>query len=307
MGTFQIDGSSLKKFLENVSAEEAAEIKRIKENFENRNLIPNLPRDIGVDYGDKKIREVIQKEAKKIRNRSGKRIIKDDDIRCRYGSERVSHKGDRHNSDLRYRIYNDKHTGQDYRINEAVGRYRWLHYWFGDVPGWVEDKRSNTQPSGEFPLYGTSKNEMYFKSLFPGENAPGSYVYKPYIINNQPSANDYVYWTDYNRPCGSYLRNVYDKGGKLVHRVGDAKYTRMRSAGDRVGGKIDRTWYNKSDKGFIRKIVKRINKLPVEVKNTKLTLVSAKTDPDRVVLGTRVNVNVKYKISTSAKLGDKFK
>ena len=148
---------------------------------------------------------------------------------------------------------------------------------------------------------------MYFKSLFPGESAPSEYVYKPYIINNQPSAKDYVYWTDYRRVCGSYVRDVYDRSGKIIHRAGDPKHPRMRSAGDKVGGRVDRTWYKKSDKDFMKRIVKKINNLPVETKKAKLSMVSAIPELNKTVYGRRVNMDIKYTVNISARLGDKFK
>lgn len=306
MASFRYDEKSLDRVVDYYTQKERQEIDQIRAMFADKNIIPSLPRDYGVEYGDKKVREIIESETKKLRSRTGKRIIKKKDVRCRYGAE-GTRKGANQDSDLRYKLRYDSHVGQEYRIFETVGRYRWLHYWFGDVPGWVEDKKSRRQPTNDFPLYGTGAGEMYFKSLFPGESAPSEYVYKPYIINNQPSAKNYVYWTDYRRVCGSYVRDVYDKSGKIIHRAGDPKHPRMRSAGDKVGGRVDRTWYKKSDKGFMKRIVKKINNLPVETKKAKLSMISAVPDLGKTVYGRRVNVDIKYTVGISAKLGDKFK
>lgn len=311
MASFTIVDNSLEKAVDYYTQKEREEIEQIRNMFANKNIIPRLPRDYGVNDGDKKIREIIESETKKLRSRTGKRIIKKKDVRCRYGADGIPGQymgaGSNLGSKYKYKLKYDTHGGQEYSFFETVRRYRNLYYWFGDVPGWVEDKRSRYRPPNEFPLYGTGAGEMYFKSLFPGESAPSEYVYKPYIINNQPSAKNYVYWTDYRRVCGSYVRDVYDKSGKIIHRVGDPKHPRMRSAGDKVGGRVDRTWYKKSDKGFIKRIVKKINNLPVETKKASLTMVSAVPEENKVVYGIRRKVDIKYTVGVSAKLGNKFK
>ena len=67
------------------------------------------------------------------------------------------------------------------------------------------------------------------------------------------------------------------------------------------------TWYKKSDKDFMKRIVKKINNLPVETKKAKLSMVSAIPELNKTVYGRRVNMDIKYTVNISARLGDKFK
>lgn len=332
MGGIVFNQKSIDKF---VSGYEREENEKIAEAFESKNIIPSLPKDIyelsnqGTKQIDSKIRSMINGELKKIKTKRGKRLIHDRDIRSRYGTSRYINAdefsggrdwdkvrgrktdvGQYHGGDRYYLGYGN-HAMYAYKTQNVLRRYRQINYWFGDPPGWKGGGNGNS--SAGIPLYANEQSAMYHPSKYP-EGYP-AFVYMPYIINNQPPAKDYVYWTDYSNPIGRYERDAYNRKGVLVHHKGDPRYARFRSSGERVGERIEWAWYKRGDKDFISRIADKINRMPVEKKKAKIPAVKVNWNSSMRDLRTgevayeaaRMKVEVEYTVSVSAKVGKQFK
>lgn len=294
MARVKVDSKSLNRCIKEINDREREEFAR---EMERKKIIPSLPSDmwelsdeVFAEY-DKEITKIIKEEISKIKYRSGRRVINNNDIHRRISNEKIPYYGYgvMHNENGAdggtYDIINDSHGYRLYKIKNIVARRRSISYWFGKVPGWDADDRIKSKQFGyAFPLYTNSGNfPMYQPSKYPSKYK--KYVYMPYIIDVQPSAKNFVYWTD--------------------KETGE----RRRSTGTMSGGRVDRTWHNKNDKEFIQRIVNRINSELTAKKNINGKMYVIEDYNPELNMGTRSRkkVDVGYWVKLTAKVGKKFK
>lgn len=324
MGRVSVDQKSLDKYIESFEKEQnsiiEAELRARIQNGESI-TVASLPKrmkelnDSSMERIDRRVTRIIERETSKIRyKRSQKKMIDVSDIKRSYGVEKIPQRGyGRFNtsrgSDKEYEgtyiKQRDSHGFYEYRLRNIVSRERRISYWFGSIPGRAEglDKGRNGIEN-QVPIYASSQiNSLYQPSKY-AEEYP-QYVYMPYIASAQPAAKDYVYWTDPRVVIGVYKRDVRDKNGNVIHKSGDPMYARFRSVGDKKGkdGKVDRTWHNKADEGYISKIIKNINKIATSKKKKKMPIVDLNLKRNSGVMRDG-DVEIEYVVSVRA-TGDK--
>ncbi|MGN1341581.1 MAG: hypothetical protein ACI4WS_14940 [Oscillospiraceae bacterium] len=323
MSKVKLNMSSFNSFKSNFDKEQKAASEEFKKKFLSGDIkLPLLPKDIeelsdeAMKEYDKKIRQIIKKEVSNIRykNHDKKRVIEDKDIHSHIRTIRPTNSDrgtltytDENGNDARYHfsIDRDSHGYTIYNISNLTRKRRAIEYWFGDVPGYNEGQ--DYQPVWKkFPLLINKRyGDMYKSSKYP-ERYP-DYVYMPYIVNTQPYAKDYIYYTDFSEPVGTYKRNTVRKGSKEpYHKKGEPRYPR------RIVGR--ETWHNKGDKNYVSRIVDKINKSVVPYKGeTKMYTVQMPkntgiTDSKYLVAQrSDVKENVKYYVKLHAEAGAGFK
>ncbi len=284
MSNVKLNERSFNRCIEEIDEKQR---KAFIEKMEKEKIIPTLPNNMWDSYFgeyDKEITAIIKREIAKLKYKSGKRMIKSNEIYRSMHAQWIPFSGyGNEDNTYKYDITGDSHKGYLYTVRNIVERKRAISYWFGKVPGWDESGGlKSMQRNRAFPMYISDGSfPMYQPSKYPEKYK--EYVYMPYIANTQPPAKDYVYWTDKTT-------------GK-----------RRRSTGDRKGntGMVDRTWHNKKDKGFVQKIVKKINRKLQTRRNYigKARAIRELNNQKRI----RQNVDLEYWVKIAAKVGDGFK
>lgn len=196
-----------------------------------------------------RLKRIVDNELNKIKYESGRKVFDANKVEYRqFINPRKTIRG-KYSAIGRFPLTYTSY-GRERELMHVLSREKEINIYFdGGV-----NKSGRTDGAAPFPAYLTNEASYLYKpSKYPQKY--DSYIYMPYIINNQPIARDYVYWTSKTEQIGYYVKNT------KLHNKGDPKYER----------KVSRLrWYDQSAKGFVNRMVNKMNQFKKEEYTVKI-------------------------------------